>query len=86
MIAKITTNGANWINVSIDPSGDAPVAWAKAGEINKGMLRRRAETRGRRKRGSYSRGWSESNGGPAMRGPLGVLAARVTQGFAGAGG
>jgi hypothetical protein len=36
MIAKITTNGANWINVSIDPNGDAPVAWAKAGEISKG--------------------------------------------------
>ena len=36
MIAKMTTNGANWISMSGDPNGDAPLAWAKAGVMNKG--------------------------------------------------
>jgi hypothetical protein len=35
MIAKMTTNGANWTSVSVD-NGDAPLTWAKADVMNKG--------------------------------------------------
>jgi hypothetical protein len=46
MIAKITTNGANWTSVSVD-NGDAPLTWAKADVMNKG-----GSSGGRRKEGS----------------------------------
>ena len=36
MIAKITTKGANWMSMSDDPKAGVPLAWAKAGVMNKG--------------------------------------------------
>ena len=36
MIAKITMNGANWMSMSDEPNPLAPLAWAKAGVMNKG--------------------------------------------------
>jgi hypothetical protein len=36
MIANMTTNGANWMSMSGDPKPVAPLAWAKAGVMNKG--------------------------------------------------
>ena len=37
MIANIAINGANWMSMSDDdPNPVAPLAWAKAGVMNKG--------------------------------------------------
>ena len=36
MMTKMMMNGANWISMSVDPNGAAPLACAKAGVINKG--------------------------------------------------
>ena len=52
MMPKMTTNGANWISMSVDPKADAPLAWAKAGVMNKGESsggapEKRARTRDR---------------------------------------
>ena len=39
-MTKMMTKGANWISISVDPIGAAPLACAKAGVINKVRLRK----------------------------------------------
>ena len=77
MIAKMTTKGANWISMSDDPSGPAPLAWANAGVMNKGYNSEGAAASGLR---GVLRGGAYITGGAAkaMRGPaagFGSLAA-----------
>ena len=59
MIANMTTKGANWISMSDDPKAVAPLAWAKAGVMNKGYnskAERSAPCRGLFKRAAYIAG------------------------------
>ena len=57
MMTKMMTNGANWISMSVDPNGVAPLACAKAGVINKGKAPGKpAEIEGRRGAGVLYKG------------------------------